>query len=87
MYFDALTVAAIADEFRNALLGGRVQQVVHLDDLTIGLEVYAQHRRQYLVASADSQHARVHVTDLKLRRGVDTPTPLFSSQNRLACSS
>jgi predicted ribosome quality control (RQC) complex YloA/Tae2 family protein len=77
LYFDALTVSAIADELRHTLLDGRVQQVVQVDDLTLGLEVYAQHQRQYLVASAHSQRARVHRTHTKLRRGVDTPMPIL----------
>jgi predicted ribosome quality control (RQC) complex YloA/Tae2 family protein len=77
VYFDALTAAAVADELRLTLLGGRVQQVVQVDDLTIGLEVYAQHRRQYLIVSAHSQHARIHLTKTKLRRGVDTPMPIL----------
>ena len=78
MYFDALTTAAVVDELRVALCDGRVQQVVMVDDLTVGLEVYAQHRRQYLVASADARHARIHLSEVKQRRGVDTPTPLLS---------
>jgi predicted ribosome quality control (RQC) complex YloA/Tae2 family protein len=77
VYFDALTTAAVVDELGHTLLGGRVQDVVQVDDLTIGLEVYAQHRRQYLIASAHSQHARLHLTPTKLRRGVDTPMPIL----------
>ena len=77
MYFDALTTAAVADELRTALSGGRVQQVIHVSDLSLGLEVYAHHQRRYLVLCADTQHSRVHLTDVKLRRGVDTPTPML----------
>jgi predicted ribosome quality control (RQC) complex YloA/Tae2 family protein len=77
MYYDALTTAAVADELRVALIGGRIQEVIHVDDLTLGLEVYAQHQRQYLVASAHARESRVHLTEVKLRRGVDTPVPLL----------
>ncbi len=77
MYFDALTAAAVADELRARLCGGRVPRVVQVDDLTLGLEVYAQHTRQYLIACAQTQHARVQLTAVKFRRGVDTPTPLL----------
>jgi predicted ribosome quality control (RQC) complex YloA/Tae2 family protein len=77
VYYDTLTVSAVVDELRHKLLDGRVQQVTLIDERTLGFEVYAHHERQYLVASADSQHARVHITQTKVRRGVDTPTPLL----------
>lgn len=77
MYYDAPTAAAVADECRLLLSGGRVQQVVQVDDLTVGFEIYARQERQYLIASADAQRARVHLTGVKLRRGVETPTPLL----------
>ena len=77
MYFDALTTAAVADELRECLVDGRVQQVVHVDDLTLGLEIYAQHQRHYLLASADARGSRVQLTGVKLRRGVDTPVPML----------
>lgn len=76
MYFDALTSAAIADECR-ALVGGRVQEVVQVDGWTVGLEVYAQQNRQYLVASAHPQYSRLQLTETQLRRGVDVPTALL----------
>ncbi len=75
--FDALTTAAIADELRAALVGGRVQDVVQLDRHSIGLEVYAHHQRRYLLLSMDPQAARVHLVDERPRRGVETPSPLL----------
>ena len=77
MYFDALTTAAVVDELRSTLSGGRVQQVIHVSDLSLGLEVYAHHERRHLVLCAHTQHSRVHLTGVKLRRGVDTPTPML----------
>jgi predicted ribosome quality control (RQC) complex YloA/Tae2 family protein len=76
MFFDALTAAAVTDECR-ALVGGRVQDIVQVDEWSIGLEIYAGRRRRYLLASAHPQHSRVHLTETKLRRGVDTPSPLL----------
>ena len=87
MYYDALTTAAIADQFR-ALVGARVQRVVQVDEWTIGLELYCPAavdgsgkrvagRRLNVVASAHAQSARVHLTEVKPRRGLDTPTPLL----------
>jgi predicted ribosome quality control (RQC) complex YloA/Tae2 family protein len=77
MYFDALTMAAVADELREKILGGRVQKVLLPAPLCLGLEIYAQQERHYLLASAHAQAARVHLADTKLRRGVATPTPLL----------
>lgn len=75
MTLDALTLAALADELRPLLVGGRVQAVVPLDPLTLVLEVYAG-RRYHLLLSADPQTARVHLAD-KGRRGVERETPFL----------
>jgi predicted ribosome quality control (RQC) complex YloA/Tae2 family protein len=85
MYFDALTMAAVADELRAQILGGRVQKVLLPDDLSIGLEVYAHCERRYLLASAHAEHARLHLAGEKLRRGVDKPTPLLLLLRKYAC--
>ena len=77
MYFDALTMAAVADELRAHILGGRVQQVLLPDNLSIGMEVYAHGERRYLLASAHPEHARLHLAREKLRRGAETPSPLL----------
>ena len=77
MYFDALTMAAVADELRAHILGGRVQKILLPDDLSIGMEVYAHGERRYLLASAHPEHARLHLAGGKLRRGVERPTPLL----------
>lgn len=77
MYFDSLTLAAVADELRETMLGGRVQRVVLPGPLSIGLEVYAGGRRHQLIASAHPQLARVHLVRGKLKRGVEQETPLL----------
>jgi predicted ribosome quality control (RQC) complex YloA/Tae2 family protein len=77
MYFDALTAAAVSDQLRSSLCGGRVQQVVQVDEWSIALEVYAGHERTYVLASAHPQHSRVHPVGEKLRRGVEAPSPLL----------
>ena len=92
MYYDALTTAAVAHECQ-VLVGGRVQQVVQVDEWGVGLEIYAPPqsppyhsqgglrggagRRYNLLATAHPQHARVHLTETKLRRGVEVPSPLL----------
>ncbi len=77
MYFDALTTAAMADELRAALAGGRVQEIVLVDWLSLGLEVYVGHERRYLLLSAQPGHPRVHLLPEKARRGPETPVPLL----------
>lgn len=78
MYCDALTLAAVAAELRDKLLGGRIQRVFLLHRLAVGLEVYAHSQRQYLLISAQPEEGgRMHLVPDKLRRGPDLPTPLF----------
>ena len=77
MYFDALTMACVADELRATILGGRVQQVLLPDRLSVGLEIYAQHQRHYLLASAHAEMGRLLLASEKLRRGVDKETGLL----------
>ena len=76
MPLDAMTLAALADEFRSSLVGGRVQAVVPVDALTLALEIY-HGRRDHVLLSADPQTARVHLTDEKGRRGVEKETPFL----------
>lgn len=75
MTLDALTLAALADELRPLLVGGRVQAIVAVDPLTLALEIYAGHR-YHLLLSADPQTSRVHLAD-KGRRGVERETPFL----------
>ena len=77
MQFDALTLAAVADELRATIVGGRVQRVVQTGPLSLGFEVYAQRRRHYLLASAHPQFARVHLVSAKPSRGIEGSSPLL----------
>ena len=74
MYLDAFTISALVDEFMDSLVGGRVQDVLDVDQTGIGLEVYADHQRRYLYMSADPQTPRIHLINEKLRRGLVKPT-------------
>mgnify|MGYP001090453351 CR=1 FL=1 len=84
MYFDALTMACVADELREAVLGGRVQDVLLLDNLSLGLEVYAQQQRHYLLASAHAELGRLLLSSEKLRRGLDRQTGLLQLLRKYA---
>ncbi len=75
MNVDALTLAAVTDDLQ-ALVGGRIQQVLLPTPLSIALEIYAGGRRHYLFASADPRSARIHLLDSKPTRGPETPSPL-----------
>jgi predicted ribosome quality control (RQC) complex YloA/Tae2 family protein len=77
MNIDFFTTAALADEFRLSLMGGRVQKVVQVTSLSFGLEIYAQRERRYLYLSAHPQASRAHLQDHKPRRGVGNETPLL----------
>ncbi len=76
MNFDVFTITALVDELNAGLLNGKVQDTLELGEDAIGFEIYASHRRQYLMLSADPTLARVQVLEEKLRRGVETPSPL-----------
>lgn len=77
MHFDALTLAGVAAELTEAILPGRVQQVILPDEKSVGLEIYANRQRRYLLLSAHAQASRVHLVERKLRRGVERETPLL----------
>ncbi|NTU82934.1 MAG: hypothetical protein HGA45_26805, partial [Chloroflexales bacterium] len=77
MYFDSLTLAAVIDELRESILGGRIQRVVLTGPLSVGLEIYAHGHRHQLLASAHPQLARVHLVRGRLTRGVEQETPLL----------
>jgi len=76
-FFDALTMACVADELRRKVLGGRVQRVVLPEALSLGLEIYNRHGRHDLVASADSEMGGVRLSSEKPRRGVEKETGLL----------
>ncbi|MCY4147384.1 MAG: NFACT RNA binding domain-containing protein [Chloroflexi bacterium] len=73
---DTFAISALVDELRARLPGGRVQDVIDVAPMSLGLEVYAQGKRHYLLLCADSQQPRAHLVDSKLRRGAQKPTQL-----------
>src|SRR5439155_25159957 len=77
MYFDALTLAAVADELRATVLSGRVQHALLPSPLSVALEIYAHGQRRHLILSAHPQFTRVHLSGAKPSRGVEHETPLL----------
>lgn len=76
MYFDVYTISALVDEFADTIVGGRIQKVFDLNETAIGLEVYANRQRHYLVIDADPAQPHVMLAEGKLRRGLPKPTQL-----------
>jgi len=60
--YDVLTLAAIVDEMSATAINARIQKVGLVDRLTFAAELYTPGRRRWLVASADSERARLHLT-------------------------
>ena len=76
MYLDVFTLSALVDEFMDVLVGGRVQDSLSVDEMGLGLEIYADHQRRYLYMSADPTTPRIHLVPDKLRRGLALPSQL-----------
>jgi predicted ribosome quality control (RQC) complex YloA/Tae2 family protein len=76
MNLDAFTIAALADELLDTIVGGRVQDVLDVDETSICLEIYGNHARHYLLLNASAQNPRIHLVPDKLRRGLPQPTTL-----------
>jgi predicted ribosome quality control (RQC) complex YloA/Tae2 family protein len=77
MYFDALTMACVVGELCRTILNGRVQKVLLPDNLSVGLEVYAQRQRHYLLASTHAELGRLLLASEKPRRGAEKETGLL----------
>lgn len=76
MYYDLFTIAAVVDELKERLVGGRVQDVIDLSETAIGLEIYAGHQRHYLLLEAEPAQPRAYLVAGKLRRGLPRPVQL-----------
>jgi predicted ribosome quality control (RQC) complex YloA/Tae2 family protein len=91
MYVDAITLAAVADEWRKLLIGARIDTIIQPTEHAIALQCYAPNpapnpqsdegsttagRNRWLYLSAHPQLARVHITALKPPRIASEP-PAF----------
>ena len=77
MHFDAITLACVASDLTESLIGGRVQQLLQVDEHSFGFEIYANKERRQLLISANPTAPRIHFVSQKLRRGVNVETPLL----------
>ncbi len=82
MYIDALTLAAVADEWRTLLMGARIDTIIQPTEYAIAMQCYASGREgegghnRWLYLSAHPQLARAHVTALKPTKIANEP-PAF----------
>ncbi|HYT36020.1 MAG TPA: NFACT RNA binding domain-containing protein, partial [Ktedonobacteraceae bacterium] len=83
MYIDAITLAAVADEWRLLLTNARIDVIIQPTVHSIAIQCYAPAQEQgqggknrWLYLSAHPQLARAHITALKPSRIVNEP-PAF----------
>lgn len=74
---DALTARALGAELQGTVQGGRIQNLYFLAPQVFGFEAYANHKRQYVLLSAESQRARLLLIPEKLRSASVPLTPFF----------
>ncbi len=75
--FDALTIAAIADELADTIGRGRIQRLQHVDKMSIAFEIYARGNRNWLTLSADNQDARITFREARPAVDSDIISPLL----------
>jgi predicted ribosome quality control (RQC) complex YloA/Tae2 family protein len=83
MYVDAVTLAAVADEWRKLLVGGRIDTIIQPTEHAVALQCYAPSmqegqggKNRWIYLSAHPQLARAHITALKPQRIAHEP-PAF----------
>jgi predicted ribosome quality control (RQC) complex YloA/Tae2 family protein len=82
MYVDAMTLAAVADEWRILLAGGRIDTIIQPTEHSLALQCYVPGsqgeggKNRWIYLSAHPQMARAHLTALKPAR-ITTEPPAF----------
>ncbi|HEX7594266.1 MAG TPA: NFACT RNA binding domain-containing protein [Anaerolineae bacterium] len=82
--FDAVALAAVADELNEKILHGRVQEIVQLDARSFSFEIYAQQARQYLFVTTRPDDARVHLVAQKMRGSGESSSSFLSLLRKYA---
>ncbi|HLG78881.1 MAG TPA: NFACT family protein, partial [Ktedonobacteraceae bacterium] len=81
MYVDAMTLAAVASEWRTLLVGARIDTIIQPTEHAIALQCYASGREgqsgqnRWLYLSAHPQLARAHLTAIKPQKIASEPPP------------
>src|SRR5579859_3077693 len=76
MQLDALTLAALADELQQTVLGARVDDVIQPTPHAVAIQTYGGGKNRWLIVSASAQLARIHFVERKPRKLVMEP-PAF----------
>src|SRR5579884_3202372 len=82
MFVDAITLAAVADEWRTLLAGARIDTIIQPTEHALAIQCYAPAyegqggKNLWLYFSAHPQLARTHITALKPPRIASEP-PAF----------
>lgn len=76
MQLDALTLAALADEFQTTLVGARIDDVIQPTPQAVALQCWGGGRNRWLMLSIHPQLARLHFTTQKPRKLTAEP-PAF----------
>ncbi|HUY76805.1 MAG TPA: NFACT family protein, partial [Ktedonobacterales bacterium] len=76
MQIDALTLAALADEFQTTLVGARIDDVIQPTPQAVALQCWGGGRNRWLMVSTHPQLARIHFTAEKPRKLAAEP-PAF----------
>ncbi|HLY29878.1 MAG TPA: NFACT family protein, partial [Ktedonobacterales bacterium] len=76
MQVDALTLAALADEFEQTLRGARVDEVIQPTPHAIALRLWGGGHNHWLMISMHPQLARMHLTSAKPRK-LNAEPPAF----------
>jgi predicted ribosome quality control (RQC) complex YloA/Tae2 family protein len=74
MPFDALVMAATADELEAGLTGGQIQRIIQPSLYSVALSIYANGKGHWLLLSADAGNARVHLGSDRLAKAFPTPS-------------
>lgn len=77
MTIDVATLTALRREFSEKLLGGRIQRVLHPDNLAVAFEIYAYGQTWWLIINAAPQAPRLYLTRERPARVDDNVTPLL----------
>lgn len=85
MHIDALTLAAVADEWRTLLIGARIDTIIQPTEHALAIQCYAPSKsggesgyggqNRWLYLSAHPQLARAHLTALKPPKIASDPPP------------
>ena len=77
MNIDVATLTTLRREFTDTIVGGRIQRVLHPDNLAVAFEIYAHGETWWLIVTAAPQAPRLYLTRERPARADDNVTPLL----------